>query len=260
MNDKVDSSVKKTFGILSALTTFGGGASLTELSTISGYPTSTVHRLLRELVDAGCVVQDPATRLHWIGPTISRIAATRPQDDLLRAVARGPLVSLSSACGETVFIAVRHGYQLLYVDCVLSTQRLRTWGEAGTLGPLHVTSQGKAILAALPDDQLVKAVNELPLDPSTPQSIVDRPTLLTHLRETARRGFAVNDEEHDQGTVAIGVSLDVERPTGTKVNAAISIGAPIIRLTTDQLIDRHLSQLLATKTSIETRFREISHG
>ena len=258
MTEKVDSAVKKSFAILSTLTTFGTGASLTELSTITGYPTSTVHRLLNELVETGCVVQDPATRLHWVGPAITRIAASRPQDDLLRAVARGALVNLSAECGETAFLSTRHGFHLLYVDCVLSTKRLRTWGEVGTLGPLHATSQGKAILAALPDDELVRTVHQLPLEAITPRSIVQPEALVAHLREAARLGFTVNDEEHDVGTVAIGTSVEVLTPALNSFTASISISSPTIRLTLDQLVEQHVPQLLAAKAAIEQRFCEIA--
>jgi DNA-binding IclR family transcriptional regulator len=249
-------SVQKTFTVLSTITTYGGGASLTELSSMLGYPLSTLHRLLRELMSANFVVQDPMTKLYWVGPEISRIAHARPQDDLLRAVARPALHRLSRDSGETVFISVREGFQLLSVDCVLSGRRLLTWGEPGSLGPLHATSQGKMILACLPEELRQRTVKDLPLDRYTPFTLTGTDELLQELRTIAERRYAVNNQEHDEGTVSIAVPLRSD-PSSDEVTTAISIGAPMNRLPLGELIDRHLDQLFTAAEAIQTRMTEV---
>jgi IclR family KDG regulon transcriptional repressor len=260
VHQKSENAIQKAFAVLATLAGRGGGASLTDLVSVLDYPTSTLHRLLQELVTARFVVQDPMTKLYWIGPEITRIAHSRPQDELLRAVARPALQRLANETGETVFVSTREGFQLLSVDCVLSGRRLLTWGEPGALGPLHATAQGKAVLSGLERQELQRTVHALPRERYTEFTLTDPAALLKDVLDSAQRGFAVNDQEHDEGTVSIAVPVLIDLPSGGRWTCAVSIGAPMNRLPLDVLIERHLSNLIETAGIIEKRMAEVVVG
>lgn len=247
-------AARKAFAVLSQLTAYRSGASLTELVSALGFPSSTMHRLLRDLVETGFAVQDPVTKLYWVGPEITRISQLRPQDDLLRAVARPWLQQLARKSGETVFLSVLDGFELLSVDCVLSGQRLRMWGEPGSRGPLHATAQGKAILSQLPPSVRGRIVSALPLDGYTENTILDATELLADIEATRLRGFAINNEERDEGSISLAAPIVL--PDGTLIGAT-SIGAPRQRHSLEQLIHEHADDVKVTAARIAERMADL---
>ncbi|MGY1631845.1 IclR family transcriptional regulator [Geodermatophilus sp. SYSU D01186] len=250
MTDQNVGAARKAFAVLSQLVAYRNGVSLTELVGDLGFAPSTVHRLLRDLVETGFAVQDPLTKLYWVGPEITRISQLRPQDDLLRAVARPHLQALARKTGETVFISVLEGFELLSVDCVLSGQRLQMWGQPGSRGPLHATAQGKAILSSLPPDVRARIVSALPLDRYTPHTIQNAQELLQDLEQTAERGFGINNEERDNGSVSIAAPIVLA--DGTLIGA-MSIGAPLQRLSLEEMIKRYKDDLVTAAQRIADR-------
>ncbi|OZM77901.1 hypothetical protein CFP66_33065 [Pseudonocardia sp. MH-G8] len=250
-------AARKAFAVLSRLSTYRDGASLTELVTAVGYPPSTMHRVLRDLVEAGFAIQDPVTKLYWIGPEVTRIARRRPQDDLLRAIARPHLQQLADRTGETVFISVLGGFEVLSVDCVLSGRRLRMWGEPGSRGPLHATAQGKAMLSRMPETARARVIAALPLDRYTRNTITRKAELEADVVAAAERGFAINNEERDEGSVSI--AAPIVHPAGRLIGA-MSIGAPLQRWTLEEMIREFRQDLLETAAQIADRMSALAHS
>src|SRR5271169_4650861 len=59
-------SIERAFDLLEMLADAGGALGLSELSTVSGLPLPTVHRLMRTLVNRGYVRQE-ASRRYTLG-------------------------------------------------------------------------------------------------------------------------------------------------------------------------------------------------
>ncbi|MCW2841754.1 MAG: IclR family regulatory protein [Aeromicrobium sp.] len=202
----------------------------------------------------GFAVQDPGTRRYWAGPESERIANLRPSYDLLGAVAQPFLVGLRAESGESSFVSVMDRYELLSVNCVLSESRLRMWGRAGDRGPLHATSQGKAVLSMVNEATLGRVLDAIELRAFTAQTIVDRSQLLEALREISERGFSTNNQERDDGIVSIAVPFDA----GNGIVAATSIGAPVQRISLDDLVDLHVPALKEVAASISAQMIAIT--
>lgn len=73
--------------------------------------------------------------------------------DLL-TIARPHLEHLANTVSETTHLMVLEGNGARFLDGVEGPQALRVSYRTGTLLPAHVTSGGKALLAALPADRL----------------------------------------------------------------------------------------------------------
>lgn len=123
---------------------------LTALAERSGLSVPTVHRLLRSLVLADLVEQDPRTARYSLGPEVARLSQ-RYLGRLPILGALSPyLVALRDALGATIHVAVLARDAVVYVDRV----------DAGDGGPYRdshrvsdalVTAAGR-ILAARADD------------------------------------------------------------------------------------------------------------
>jgi len=91
---------------------------------------------------------------------------------------------------------------------------------------MHATSLGKAILAALPPDELNDYLSR-PLRAVTPRTQTDPDALRAELDEVRARGFAVTFETNWPGENGVGAAI---RDGAGAPFAAISISAPVERV------------------------------
>jgi IclR family acetate operon transcriptional repressor len=129
---------------------------LTDLADRSGLSLPTVHRLLRSLVLAGLVEQDPRSSRYGLGAHLVRLAH--------RYLARLPvlgalapyLAQLRDAVGATVRVELLVGTQVVDGDRV-SGPEVGLYREVAGVRPALSTAGGRA-LAARGDDELWKLV------------------------------------------------------------------------------------------------------
>jgi DNA-binding IclR family transcriptional regulator len=207
--------------LLRALEAAPEGLSLTELAAEVGLAKSTVHRLAGALGAEGLLASTPDGRIV-LGGALVRLAAAarRTLPQLLRPV----LEQLHGTLGETVDLAVLDGSSVRFVDQLAATHRLRAVSAVGASFPLHCTANGKALLAALPEE---RALALLPsrLPRLTDATITSRAALRSELAEIRRQGVAFDREEHAEGICAVGAAvLDASGPV-----AAISVPVPATR-------------------------------
>ena len=111
----------------------------------------------------------------------------------------------------------------------------------GASNPVHCTSVGKAILAFLPEERINDIIRRLRFERFTHRTISTAEALRTEIEKTRRRGYAVDDEELEEGLRCIAVPvLDAQRlPV-----AAVSVSGPSFRVTAQKLpsIANHLLQ------------------
>src|SRR5205085_986318 len=139
----------------------------------------------------------------------------------LRTAARGPLERLVAATHDTALLVVPEAGELLYVDKVVSDARdVRTDPRVASPRPLHCSSLGKALLAALDDESVLAVIDAVGLERATAYSLADRDDLLADLAVTRRRGYAVDRQESLLGVWCVGAPI--RDHTGRSV-AAVSL-------------------------------------
>jgi len=222
------------------------GLPLGDLANKVGLPRSTVHRIVRALVDEGFVRTAPSGRLR-IGPGLVGIAVSDRRD--LRHEAAPFLERLSHEVRETVDLAVLDGGEVLFVDQYSSRRSLRVVSEIGARFPLHCTANGKALLAALPPQEAERLLPRQ-LKAMTTNTVTDRAALTRELSEIRRTGLAFDHEELNVGIVAIGTA--VQDAAGTL--AAVTVAMPTAHLTPDSR-SQIATALLKTRDEIQTVLR-----
>ncbi|WP_240439535.1 IclR family transcriptional regulator [Streptomyces europaeiscabiei] len=192
-----------------------------------GVARSTAHRILAMLVFEGFAAQD-RHKVYRPGPALQAIRGSQaaPPPDLI-TIAHPHLQRLADAVRETTHLMVLDGNGARFLDGVEGPQALRVSYRTGTLLPAHVTSGGKAMLAALPADRLRALYpNGLPGELATAACDVER--LFNELVAVRRDGYAINLQESERGVHAVGAC--VRDRTGTAV-AAVAVAAPSVRCT-----------------------------
>jgi DNA-binding IclR family transcriptional regulator len=214
-----------------------GRAPVGELAAAAGIEEAAAAAHLREMGAAGFVAALPGEESYQLGPAAAHLAdaffpyAPSPYQ-ALRQAARPALERALAASGENVFLSVRSGHELLYVDAVMPPAAARMVGRPGDRDLLHATSQGKALLAFLPEARQQEIVQYLEFSRLTARTIVDRKRFLAELADVRRRGFALQNEEREEGIRA--VAAPVLDPGGYPV-AAVCLAGPSSRLGSETL-------------------------
>lgn len=220
-------SVDRALDLLEALAASEGEVSITSLASRTSLHVSTVHRLLTTLLRRGYVRQNPDTSRYFAGAKLATLAEGRSRFNELRHAARPILRALTEHTRETSNLVVLDDITAVYVETVPSTQVVRLFTSIGNRVPLHATGAGKALLAWLSPDRRDALIDRLELRAHTVRTLVERPALRRALEEIRERGYALDDEEYDEGVRCVAVPVG---PIGTPL-AAISISAPANRLT-----------------------------
>ena len=92
----------------------------------------------------------------------------------------------------------------------------------------HATATGKAILAWLPESQILKVITENGLEQFTEHTKTSLLDLMEDLRGVRREGYAVDNEELRHGVICYGAALRNEQGA---VVASISASFPVEQAT-----------------------------
>lgn len=230
----------KACDVLEAVAASPGGVGQAELAARLGLSRTTLYRILGALVARGLLRQDPSRRVYAVGFRLLEMAqgVTRGMGDGtwaapdLPAVAAPEIRHLRDVTGETTYVAVLQGREVIALGKFEGAHEVRSASRLGQAKPLHCTSQGKAILAFMPEAEREELLRRLPMKAVTPHTITDRRRLAAALRIVAARGYATDDEEIVPGVRCVGAPvLDVEG----RVLGAISVAGPKWRMTLDRL-------------------------
>jgi len=189
-----------------------------------GVARSTAHRLLSTLQQHEFAVQD-AHKAYRPGPVFAHIGLSRTANADLRSAVRPVLERLNREVDETCHLVVLEGNGARFVDCVESSQVLRTGSRLGMLLPAHTNSAGKALLAELPSHVFV-SLYPRGVPSRLGEGMQARRVLQRQLAEIRRRGYATNFEESARGVTAGGACV---RDTAGKAIAALAIASPSTR-------------------------------
>lgn len=226
-------SVDRALDLLEALTAAEGDVSITALAARTTLHVSTVHRLLATLLRRGYVRQNPDTSRYYAGAKLAALGDGRSRHNELRLAARPFLSALVEMTRETANLSVLDDTVAVYIETAASPQVVRLFTVVGNRVPLHATGAGKALLAALPLPRREAILDRTALDPHTAKTIIERGILAKALEAARANGYALDDEEFDEGVRCVAVPVG---PMGAPLGA-LSISGPANRLTRQRCID-----------------------
>lgn len=210
-----------------------GGAGVGEVASELGVHKSTASRLLGALESRALVEQVGERGRYRLGFGLLRLAGAIPgQLDL--TTQGGPVcVELARRLGETVNLAVLQGRHVVNIHQAHGQSAITVNNWVGRPTPLHATSSGKVLLAAL--DVVARADLMGPqLERYTDATVTDADELHRQVDRAAQEGLAVTVEEYEPGLNAIASPV---RSFGGAVVGALSVSGPAYRLTPERLRD-----------------------
>jgi DNA-binding IclR family transcriptional regulator len=150
----------------------------------------------------------------------------------LRDRAQPHLRRLVAETEETAHLCILEAARVIYLDKIEPARSVRMITRIGASNPVHCTAVGKAILSFLPEDRATDVLRRLRFERFTHRTIATVEALRAEMEKTRRRGYAVDDEELEEGLRCIAVPvLDAQRMPV----AAVSISGPSFRVTAQKL-------------------------
>ena len=192
-----------------------------------GLPKSTVQRSLETLGAAGWIRQ--SGNGAWSLTLKPAVVGQQAGNEWgVRDAAQPVMTALRESTGESIRLWLRDGSRAVLVQSMESTKAVRAITPVGVSLPAHASSAGKAILAALLDDER-EAIVAGPLEALTAHTITDPAKLRRALDQTRKLGYAVTDSEAHLDVS--GVAAAILSPDGRPI-AALGIVVPAQRSST----------------------------
>jgi IclR family acetate operon transcriptional repressor len=204
---------------------------------------STAHRLLTTLQSQGLLYQSGPRQPYTAGRALIEIGSRVVGAVDLRDRARPLLERLARETGETSHLLVLHGTEVIFVDGVEGANVIRAGTRVGARQPAHISAAGKALLAELPHEEFIRRYPDEKLTGGTSKAIKSRAKLVDEIKDSARRGYAVNRSESEPDLCAVAT---VVRDFGGGAIGAISLSGPSFRM------DDHLDELAKTLEILTT--------
>lgn len=237
-------AIERASAILGAFSPDRPELGVTELAEMLELHKSTVHRFLVNLERAGLVERLPRSGRYRLGLRLFELGSMVLQQMNLWDEALPFLEELVRDSGETGHMAMLDGGEAIYIEKVEARRALRIPSAMGRGYPAHATSLGKVLLAHLPASDVQAVVEQHGLGRHTRNTITDQESLAQELARIRREGYAIDNEEYDEGLRCIGAPIMDH--TG-QVVAALGIGGPVTRVTPERVPELARLVMVAAK-------------
>ncbi len=221
-------SVDRALDILECIAGQNGALTVDQIVAATGLPKTTAFRILATLTSRRLLERDEPTQTYRLG-MLALVIGARAMGDLdLRRAARPHLQQLVDDTGETVHLSILSEDKALCIDKLDASRSMRMASFVGFLDPLHCSGVGKALLAFQDEPTRQHLLDGMRYEPHTPHTITDRAGLAAQIEEIRARGYAIDDEEIEEGLRCVAAPI---RDHSGRVIAAVSISGPTTRVT-----------------------------
>jgi len=205
-NDGKIQSIERAIRILNLLSDEGRELRLQEICDRLDLNKSTAHGIISTLKYYGFIGQNEDTQKYHLGLKLCELGSRVLNKMDIREVSAPVLKTVCSEIGETAFLGVLDGCDVVFIDKCESSRSLRVSTSIGTRQCAHTSAIGKAILAFLGEEEQIR---HFPgeFEAYTKYSIRNQEELVKELHETKRRGYSVVDEEYAEGLIAVGAPI-----------------------------------------------------
>lgn len=243
-------SLARGLEVLRAFNRTGRKMTLSEVAAETGNTRAGARRILLTLVREGYAVMDG--RLFDLTPLVLELGTSVLSSKGIWDIAHPFLEHLSDSLQESVSASVLDKYEVVYVS---GTQYHRVISVGITIGrrfPAHTTATGRVLLSGLPDEQWPEMLANIPLDAYTKYTVTDRKKFRAILEEVRAQGWALVNQEMEEGLLAIGAPI---RGIDGRMLGAVNVAIPTLRQTPEGMVREILPHLLETVGAISRAVR-----
>ena len=218
---------------------------LSEVAVRTGMSRASARRFLLTLEHLGYMAQDG--RRFRLTPRILELGFAYLSSTDIWNAAMPAMERVSAQVGESCSACVLDGVEIVYVARVPAQRVMSVSLNLGARLPAVVTSMGRVLLACLPPDDALARVRTCPHRTYTKHTVTDRARLWAIVEEVRDQGWALVDEELEEGLRSLAVPL---RGKSGRVVAAMNVSASSTRVSAAEMRRVHLPLLLTAADEI----------
>jgi IclR family KDG regulon transcriptional repressor len=249
-SDYIIQSVDHALDVMEAFQGEEDELGITELSRRLKLHKNNIFRILATLENRGYIEQNRVTDNYRLGLGTLELGQTYIRHTGLLRVARPITEELGKKVNENVYIGILKENYAFYLDVVESAHTVRVLSRVGCRVPTYCSAMGKAQLAFETPETIAEVLGKKELKKFTPSTISDREKVVEHLALVKELGYAVDDEEWDEGVRCVAAPIyDYTR----KVVGAVSISAPSVRMPMEQVKKEYVPMIIEACEEISDR-------
>jgi IclR family pca regulon transcriptional regulator len=219
---------------------------IADVARETGLTRAAARRFLHTLENLGYIGAD-GTRFY-LRPRVLELGYAYLSSVTVPDIAQEHLVHLAETVHESCSASVLDGDEIVYVARA-QTKRIMTIAlGVGSRLPAYPTSMGRVLLANLGESELEDYLAKAELRPLTERTTVSTDELRRILATVARTGYAIIDQELEQGVRSVAAPI---RDARGRVVAAINVSAHAARVTLARLQDEFVPALLEAAKRID---------
>ncbi len=209
---------------------------IAELAACTDVPRSSVHRIVRALVEEQLLTQDADSRRYELSLGLAEFGAGILRSNAVRTASRPTVLETRSRTHESVHLGVLDHLDVVIIDTADSHYFVREVTFPGQRLPAHAISTGKVLLAHQTAAWQRRHLENARLPAFTAHTVVDPERLLAELGQVRAQGYAISLGELEEGVGGVAAPV-FAREWG--IAAAVSVGAPMDRF------NQHREELIA---------------
>lgn len=224
-------SMQKLMTVMDCFSRYDRSLTLSEISARCGMPKTTVHRLVSSLREAKLLEQDRERDSYRMGIRLFELGSIVLNNLDIYDKARPMVDRLISVTGDGSHLCVFDGTNMVSIEHVAPGGGVVNWTTMLSISPAYCTGVGKAALA-FQDKAVIEKIIRGGLLPYTPSTITDPDLLRKELDLTARRGYSIDEGEHQFGVRCVAAPI---YNSANRAFAAISITGSKERVTLERV-------------------------
>jgi IclR family pca regulon transcriptional regulator len=245
-------SLERGLAVMNSFSRERTNQTLSEVAQVTGLTRATARRVLLTLTELGYVHQ--SSRSFSLTPKMLDLGYSYLSSLEVVEVAQRPMERLVEEVRESSSMSVLDGSEIVYVARV-PTKRIMTIALAlGSRFPAYPTSMGRVLLSGLSDSQIDDYIELTRLERLTPRTVTDPDELRSAIDEVRAKGFALVDQELEEGVRSIAAPIFNSR---REIIAAINISCHASRVTLEQIRGEFRPKLAATANEISRLARAL---
>ncbi|MDX3975462.1 IclR family transcriptional regulator C-terminal domain-containing protein [Shinella sp.] len=232
--------------VITVFTRFTPKMTLSEIAQATGMTRATARRFLLTLVHEGYV--DISGKHFSLTPKVLQLGFSALSSMDLWDVAQPVMNDLSEKLSESCFSAVLDDQSVIYVArATPNNRRVNVGISIGSRVPAYCVSTGRVLLAALPEEDVHRYIEDMVFTKFTPNTITSKVQLRSLLDEVRRQGWSIVDQELEVGLRSLSVPI---RDGAGQIVAALNVCCPSTRISLDDMKTRILAMTLEASRNI----------
>jgi len=206
------------------------GMKLSDISLLTGITSTSVHRILKSLIDEK-IVEQGSNKRYSLGLDFFALAASAGQKGGLKELARPVLLRLGTRLNDSVFFLVRNGYDAVCIDRHEGPFPIQTFTESvGGKVALGVGQGAMVILSYLAENEQ-EEVLQYNIARLREYNVYDEVSIRAEINKVREHGYCAKNSGLLEGVV--GLAVPVFDCNG-KIIGALSIATLTERLNAER--------------------------